>query len=591
MDEVPVYRSDSDEEEVGAEPSVPAKKSRHIKSWVLIKRCSEQEAEEFVNDEKTWSRNYTRDSEEGQKRFYRCNKVKSKGPQCDCALYLLFVNDCEDVLIFKTTSEHNHDQIGTRSDYGISENVKREINKLFDLRLKPKAILEALNKIEGIKVPSKRQLNNYLYDRRREKYGRATIYLGELEKWIFDRTTIPDDENEVFVFSYYVLEDKVPTFRLALSTKKLLNIVCSTDVLHIDATYKLIWQGFPVLVLGTTDKNRKFHPLCLGISTNERQEDFQMIFGGLKEKALSLFDHILEPRVLVCDAAQAIINAFIEVFGNAPVVRMCWAHAKKNMQQKVQKTVHKTKQKEIIQDIDTLHYATSYEVFNAASQAFVEKWQTQTEFVNYFQEEWLKKHPNWFLGAAPCSPVTNNALEAFNRNIKDHNTLRERFPLSHFLAIATEMVGQWSIQSCKESLPEEPTIELKDWTDGYCWAKKDLKIKILSSNTAYTEYLIPSSQVGDVNYGEQWLNFDDYKRKHFAFWKVKVPKNGTENVNWKKGSCTCPQFYKKYICKHLLGLAIRLKLATPPSEAKALPIGQKRKRGRPTKSRPALIIQ
>ncbi|CAG5039897.1 unnamed protein product [Parnassius apollo] len=173
----------------------------------MIKRCyNVQEAEKFVSNEKTWSRNYTRDSDEGQERFYRCNKVKSKGPQCDCALYLLFVNDCNDILIFKTTSEHNHDQIGTRSEYGIPENVKREINKLFDLRLKPKSILEALNNMTGIKAPLKRKLNNYLYDRRREKFGRAAIYLGELEKWIFDRTTIPDDENEVFVFSYHVIE-------------------------------------------------------------------------------------------------------------------------------------------------------------------------------------------------------------------------------------------------------------------------------------------------------------------------------------------------------------------------------------------------
>ncbi|CAK1603683.1 unnamed protein product [Parnassius mnemosyne] len=117
-------------------------------------------------------------------------------------------------------------------------------------------------------------------------------------------------------------------------------------------------------------------------------------------------------------------------------------------------------------------------------------------------------------------------------------------------------------------------------------------IKILSSNTAYTEYLIvSSSQVGEVSYGEQWLNFEDYKMKHFAFWKVIAPKNEAQNVEWRKGSCTCPQFHKKYVCKHLLGLAIRLKLATPPMEAKALPIGQKRKRGRPTKSRPALKIQ
>jgi hypothetical protein len=50
-------------------------------------------------------------------------------------------------------------------------------------------------------------------------------------------------------------------------------------------------------------------------------------------------------------------------------------------------------------------------------------------------------------------------------------------------------------------------------------------------------------------------------------------------------------FYKHYMCKHVMGLAIRLKLTSPPLEAKNVPIGQKRKRGRPTKSKPALIIQ
>ncbi|CAG5048375.1 unnamed protein product [Parnassius apollo] len=172
-----------------------------------------------------------------------------------------------------------------------------------------------------------------------------------------------------------------------------------------------------------------------------------MIFDGLKEKVLSLFDHVMQPKVLVCDATQSIRNAFIAVFGTTPVIPMCWAHAKKNMHPK----------------------------------AFVEKWQTQTEFIHYFKEEWLKKHPNWFLGAAPCSPATNNALEAFNRNIKDQNTLRERLPLSHFLTIATEMVAQWSLQSCKEPLPETPTIELKDWTDGFRVVNAPIAFVSLSS--------------------------------------------------------------------------------------------------------------
>ena len=38
--------------------------------------------------------------------------------------------------------------------------------------------------------------------------------------------------------------------------------------------------------------------------------------------------------------------------------------------------------------------------------------------------------------------------------------------------------------------------------------------------------------------------------------------------NWKQGKCTCPYFLKKYMCKHLVGLAIRLKYVKPPSVAK-----------------------
>ena len=44
------------------------------------------------------------------------------------------------------------------------------------------------------------------------------------------------------------------------------------------------------------------------------------------------------------------------------------------------------------------------------------------------------------------------------------------------------------------------------------------------------------------------------------------------------------------MCKHIIGLAIRLKAAKPPLAVKDIPIGQKRKRGRPNKSSKALII-
>jgi hypothetical protein len=45
------------------------------------------------------------------------------------------------------------------------------------------------------------------------------------------------------------------------------------------------------------------------------------------------------------------------------------------------------------------------------------------------------------------------------------------------------------------------------------------------------------------------------------------------------------------MCKHVIGLAIRLKYVVPPLEAKNIPLGQKRKRGRPSKAKRTPIVQ
>ena len=44
------------------------------------------------------------------------------------------------------------------------------------------------------------------------------------------------------------------------------------------------------------------------------------------------------------------------------------------------------------------------------------------------------------------------------------------------------------------------------------------------------------------------------------------------------------------MCKHIIGLAIRLKSARPTPAAKDVPIGEKRRRGRPKEATRARII-
>jgi uncharacterized Zn finger protein len=38
--------------------------------------------------------------------------------------------------------------------------------------------------------------------------------------------------------------------------------------------------------------------------------------------------------------------------------------------------------------------------------------------------------------------------------------------------------------------------------------------------------------------------------------------NNLSEAKWKADTCTCPYFLKKYMCKHIIGLAIRLKAAS-----------------------------
>lgn len=415
----------------------------------------------------------------------------------------------------------------------------------------------------------------------------SVISLGELEKWLIDHSAIPEDENEPYVIFYYVYECETPIFRFGVSTKSLQKLSTVATNIHADATYKIIWQGFPVLVVGTTDKTKKFFPFCLAISSSERKEDFKMLFEELKKSVYTLYSYVMKPKDLICDAAKSIQNAFMEVFGVETTVKMCWAHAKKNIQKQVVKLIDKRLQKDLLQDIDILHSVTSPDVFDTALAAFLNKYESQRAFITYFKEEWIMKNPNWYLGASEGYPSTNNALEAFNRSIKDSHTLRERIPLSRFRAVTFDMVKQWSENYKVESFSRTPFIELPDWTLAYQWAKLNKKVKTIDTTAQQKTYLVESSANNVLN-GGNWKTFDEFKKFAFTHWTVVLP---SKNSDWVNGECNCPEFFKNYKCKHVTGLAIRLKYVIPPVEAKNIGIGQKRKRGRPTKAKRALLVQ
>ena len=85
----------------------------------------------------------------------------------------------------------------------------------------------------------------------------------------------------------------------------------------------------------------------------------------------------------------------------------------------------------------------------------------------------------------------------------------------------------------------------------------------------------------------RWNTFEQFKKRAFSGWICRMPWIAE---CWSQGKCTCPSFLKKYMCKHIIGIAIRSKYVKPPSQAKQVPIGEKRKRGRPFLAKKALLI-
>jgi hypothetical protein len=117
-------------------------------------------------------------------------------------------------------------------------------------------------------------------------------------------------------------------------------------------------------------------------------------------------------------------------------------------------------------------------------------------------------------------------------------------------------------------------------------------ISMPNDNT--TKYYVPAGDKTKLSDKEiqryeagRFNSFDSFKSVQFGIWCVCLP-NAEE---WRKGTCTCSSFLKTYMCKHVIGISMRMKYCKPPPEAKNVPIGEKRKRGRPAKAKKALLTQ
>ena len=90
---------------------------------------------------------------------------------------------------------------------------------------------------------------------------------------------------------------------------------------HIDGTYKLIRNQFPLLVFGRTEKQNKFHLIAFCITSHEKEEDFVHFYNGLIRLADEL-DIEFDPAYFVQDACEASFNATKYLFPESEILML-----------------------------------------------------------------------------------------------------------------------------------------------------------------------------------------------------------------------------------------------------------------------------
>jgi hypothetical protein len=127
------------------------------------------------------------------------------------------------------------------------------------------------------------------------------------------------------------------------------------------------------------------------------------------------------------------------------------------------------------------------------------------------------------------------------------------------------------------------------WTNGYQWAKSNKSIISIKLDSELIQYYIPAGDETHISNNEidvikklKWYSFDQYKVKAFNIWCATLPVN---KLKWLDGLYNCPAFFKKILCKHVVGIAIRLNYCKPLPAGKNIKIGEKRRRHRPSKAK------
>ncbi|KAG4228103.1 hypothetical protein PC116_g23530 [Phytophthora cactorum] len=175
---------------------------------------------------------------------------------------------------------------------------------------------------------------------------------------------------------------------------------------------------YPVLVVGVSDRSRRFHLVALFVISQEKQHIFQTALLSLRRLYFWVTQKHLIVQYALADGDKAQCNALAAVFGDSRAYRflMCFFHVMKTVQEHI-KTLASGAQATVLRDIYDLHFGRTHSaIFGTA-------------------DHYVKAFGAW--AGAYLTPTgfatTNNPAETYNAVLKRDYALRRRLKMGSLL--------------------------------------------------------------------------------------------------------------------------------------------------------------
>jgi hypothetical protein len=96
----------------------------------------------------------------------------------------------------------------------------------------------------------------------------------------------------------------------------------------------------------------------------------------------------------------------------------------------------KTTRLRIRHDIKAIQLSNSQSIFEIACELFLKKWRSATsvsesitDFLTYFEKNWVEKKASWFEGYAIGIPSQSNGIESSHKQMKAYENIYQRMTL------------------------------------------------------------------------------------------------------------------------------------------------------------------